>query len=472
MRLSDLRGLLRGDMAHVHRVLGDTGQRGPLRRALAWLRRRSEASGAHAIALPACPPLALLWAWHEGGHEQSPAVVVHRAFLGEAWRERGGLARTGALLRLALLWLPVNLTLAAWASALHARAVARRTGKGLLRQLAEQLSVLCAHDIRAVNYYGYELFDDARRARARDYLQRSEMKGGVYLLMKRFLPASSKLANKLRFAERCSARGIRTIPLLAVAERGELRLLRGDALPRADLFVKPNDGRGGVGADWWAWDAGALAFRNSSGQTIAERDFPAHVAKLSESERYLVSPRLVPHSALTDLSEGVLSTVRIVTVLNERGEPEATDAVFRMSTGANRIVDNFHAGGLAAQVDLETGALARATDIGLRPDVGWRELHPNGAPITGRRLPFWPDAVELCRRAHAAFADRVAIGWDVALLDDGPCLVEGNGGPDLDIHQRCSGVPVGATRLGELLALHTRRALAARAEREGSFRSG
>jgi hypothetical protein len=93
----------------------------------------------------------------------------------------------------------------------------------------------------------------------------------------------------------------------------------------------------------------------------------------------------------------------------------------------------------------------------MRADRGWCDCHPDsGALIAGRHLPHWPHALDLVQRAHAAFPDRPFIGWDVAMLADGPCIVEGNGSPDLDIHQRCEGRPIGSARFGELLAFHLR----------------
>src|SRR5262249_8226266 len=88
------------------------------------------------------------------------------------------------------------------------------------------------------------------------------------------------------------------------------------------------------------------------------------------------------------------------------------------------------------------------------------DTHPvTGAQITGRKLPLWDEVLDLARRAHEAFGDQVAIGWDIAILDDGPSLVEGNKSPDLDIIQRCYRAPVGNSRFGQLLAFHVSRAL-------------
>ena len=99
--------------------------------------------------------------------------------------------------------------------------------------------------------------------------------------------------------------------------------------------------------------------------------------------------------------------------------------------------------------------------MGLKPDVGWRERHPvSGTHITGRRLPQWRDAMELACAAHRAFPQRTVVGWDVAFLADGPCIIEGNGKPDLDIHQRVERGPAGDGRIAVLLAMNLAKALA------------
>jgi hypothetical protein len=65
----------------------------------------------------------------------------------------------------------------------------------------------------------------------------------------------------------------------------------------------------------------------------------------------------------------------------------------------------------------------------------------------------------LARRAHSVFSQRLVAGWDIAILADGPVLVEGNSAPDTDIHQRVSGLPLGESPFATLLVSHLQRAL-------------
>lgn len=169
----------------------------------------------------------------------------------------------------------------------------------------------------------------------------------------------------------------------------------------------------------------------------------------------LLQPRLVNDPSLRAVSNGALATVRVLTCLNERDAPEVMGAVLRMAMGANRTVDNLHAGGIASAVDLASGRLGPATNLGMNASLGWLSAHPqSGAPIEAQTLPRWREVLALARRAHMAFADHALVGWDIAVTAKGPVLVEGNSGPDLDIMQRVSREPLGAGRLGELICLH------------------
>jgi hypothetical protein len=53
--------------------------------------------------------------------------------------------------------------------------------------------------------------------------------------------------------------------------------------------------------------------------------------------------------------------------------------------------------------------------------------HPKtGAPFADFQLPHWQEARKLAEHAAVLFLPLRTIGWDLALTDDGPLLLQGN----------------------------------------------
>ncbi len=404
--------------------------------------------------------------WRFARPVPGPAGSVHEGFQREIWGESSAAGRAG-LLAGALLAPAGMLLLSALMLLRNGVSTRRRSGVGLRRQLGQQLHLATTRCVPPYWYYLFDLYEEEKRRRAGHYLYRFETKNGVYAFLRRYLsdPDSTEaLSDKARFAWRCAEHGVAAIPVLLAADRGALRQAPGaPRLPRADLFQKPLRGAGGRGARVWIYRDGRYHSAVARLGLDAE-GLRAHLRRTSRSRSWVLRPRVRCHPSLDDLDVGALNTLRVLSCLDERGEPEITHAVFRMARRRGSIVDNFHAGGIAARVDLATGELGAATDMGTRPDTAWWTHHPTtGAAIEGRRLAAWSEVIDLVHRAHRAFPDQVAVGWDVGLLPAGPALVEGNKSPDLDILQRSHGQPAGSGRLGELLAFHLERARRARA---------
>lgn len=388
----------------------------------------------------------------------SPAMFIHHCYSCEVWRRRG--PRAGLYLLAALFVWPVLTFISVgqftWR---NGSTIRERIGKRLIRQMCEQFRLAVSHSISPRWYYVFELHDDGRRQKAAEYLQRFEVKGVVYSMLKERSAGDaplSPLTDKVAFASRCHSHDVPAVPVLLALERGTFTYLSTDepTLPKIDLFIKPNHGKGGRGAERWDYQASGN-YKGADGTKLTEAELLRHVQALPFREGCLVQPRVVNHPLIADLSNGALTTVRVMTCRDERGGFEATNAVFRMARGRNSVVDNFHAGGIAAKVDLQSGELGRATDLDGRTTDTWCDTHPDtGARILGRKLPFWREILDLVQRAHTVFSDRIIVGWDVALLSNGPQLIEGNGAPDLDIIQRTHQEPVGNARLGQLLAFH------------------
>lgn len=406
-----------------------------------------------------CAPASL---FRRSASDDSPAASLHWAHTRLLWR--GSKLDTARVLIAALAgWPPYFAATMMHATWLNGAAIRARTGISIIRQLRQQLELGFIHGLPPRWYYTFELFEPAHRCRAGQYLQRGETKRGVYGILKRATGAPlSPLTDKVAFAERCRAHDLPAIPVVFTITPGAFASQRLDAalLPRFDLFAKPNRGKGGRGAERWDY-VGGDTYRNASGVHLRAAELVHRFRHMPSGDDVLIQPRRVNHRGLRDLANDALATVRVVTCRNEHGAIEATNAVLRMAQGRNHVVDNFHAGGLAARVDLATGTLDAATDLGVRPITGWRTTHPDsGGSIAGRKVPLWSETIALALRAHAAFADRTVVGWDIGILDQGPELVEGNGAPDLDIVQRTHREPIGNARLGELLAYHLHRVVA------------
>ena len=435
-----------------HRSLGD---RLVSLKGAAWkaLLRHAEAAAYRVAGLP----MALAWLFPgERERDLPPAEFLHHYYARSYWRLPLGPLKA---LAAAFLW-PIALVVAVVVfTRRNGKAIAERTGISIPQQVLGQVAMAARHAIAPFWYYMFELYLPERRKQAALYLTAHETIGPAYSLLQPPEGADG-MDDKIWFAEHCHVMGVRAVPVLMHFSAGERQALKGgcDVLPAADLFVKPRSGSGGHRMERWDFVADGK-YRNAHGDVLSSDELMEKLSRQSLKDDFLVQPRLANHPALDDISNGALATVRLLTCRNEQGVPEATNAAFRMAIG-NSVVDNFHQGGLATEVNLQTGVIGIASDIGIRPDVGWRETHPvSGARFAGRSLPHWPEVVALAVKAHEAFPGRVIVGWDVAMLADGAMIIEGNGKPDLDIHQRAGRGPAGRSRIAHLLKFNVHKAL-------------
>lgn len=162
----------------------------------------------------------------------------------------------------------------------------------------------------------------------------------------------------------------------------------------------------------------------------SKADFVKYIA----DKNLIVQNIVVQHEALRAFKTRSVNTIRVVTIQGKSGEVNIFAAFLRLSVSPESFVDNRAKGGLAIGVDLDTGKLMK---YGLPHDsFGLKiEEHPlSHIRFEGYQLPYWKETVELVCKAHKQFYELQSIGWDVALTENGPVLLEGNddweiGGP-------------------------------------------
>jgi hypothetical protein len=119
-----------------------------------------------------------------------------------------------------------------------------------------------------------------------------------------------------------------------------------------------------------------------------------------------------------------------VTLVEGAGEVAVLTADMRVAVTAGPT-DNFRSGRSGngvAPVDLATGLLGplrlpRADRCGF---VRSPRAPGTGALVEGLRVPHWDAAAALVRRAAPHFLPARTLGWDVALTEAGPVIVETN----------------------------------------------
>ena len=137
----------------------------------------------------------------------------------------------------------------------------------------------------------------------------------------------------------------------------------------------------------------------------------------------LLEDFVIQHHKMAELNPSSVNTVRVYTILDHQNESHILSASIRVG-GANSEVDNYHQGGVGYPLDTEHGIVMSAG----RTITGEKCLfHPgSGAKMIGFEVPNWSGLVDFVTKATQVFPTARMIAWDVAILEDGFELIEGN----------------------------------------------
>jgi hypothetical protein len=382
-------------------------------------------------------------------------VALIRGYLRlKAWRDCTTLLQRVQLVKM-VLKLPARALRGSWAAVRqHGGLVEERFGVTRARQLRHLLGLWLRHGIRPDIYYSYQLYDSNNLRRAPSYFQPEDVKIIRMVNLHTAPDEAELLTDKSEFEAWLVRHDLPTVRTVVGLEGGEV--LEWDnadrRLPCCDLFSKPRDSIRAMGTARWTFNGSA--WLGDSGRLVDEAGLIAELQELSRTRGMLVQRRLRNHPVLDALTPGALSTVRVVTLRCLDGRIEPIVAVCRIPIGDSRT-DSFSLGNAAAPVDPDTGRLGKAirkTDTG---SVEYCDRHPDtGVVLEGFQLPHWDRVIPMAIRAHQSLDRLVYVGWDIALLDSGPVIIEANDNPGHDLCQRPTGIPLGETPVALTFVAH------------------
>jgi hypothetical protein len=332
----------------------------------------------------------------------------------------------------------------------YSAAVSQASQASLLRLPPSLISVMRARVSYDIGPRFHSLFDFRRKAASHwnDYLLDRDFK-------KRLREANGDqrafTGDKVRFTAHCVENGLTTIPILALidsqptaASAAFARPTSADELAQvlerapARLFVKLIDGTLGIDAFALTREAGQWRFCNQMGSASELHRFL--LGRLCGRRGWMMQPFVEANASLRRImAPNALGTIRAITFWVGE-EPKIAVPILRIPAGDN-VADNFShglSGNLVAPIDLASGTLGRARYSRNRswPDIVVTDRHPDtGGTITGFTLPFWRETKDLLIRAQASIPHMKTVGWDIAITDDGPLIVEANSTYDVDLLQ-------------------------------------
>lgn len=159
------------------------------------------------------------------------------------------------------------------------------------------------------------------------------------------------------------------------------------------------------------------------------------ICKSLQKGFYVLQRAVHQADALNTLNPGAINTLRIVTLKTDDGI-HVLSALLRVGTIQTGAVDNWAVGGLA--VGLQHDGWLKKYGL-YKPGYGSKaSVHPDtGIAFESFAIPFIKEAYELAVAAHKFFYNIGAIGWDVAITDNGPVFIEGNDNFEITLMQAC-----------------------------------
>jgi len=147
---------------------------------------------------------------------------------------------------------------------------------------------------------------------------------------------------------------------------------------------------------------------------------------------YLFQKTIRQHPDMNTLNPSCVNTLRLDTFIDRDGKIEVICGYLRTSFN-NSHIDNATAGGASIGINLDTGKLTGRAYLSLKDGgMNMSTEHPvTHVALDGFVIPYFEQAKRLVIQVAGYVPNLRLIGWDVAIGEHGPLLIEGNSDYDV-----------------------------------------
>ncbi len=208
-----------------------------------------------------------------------------------------------------------------------------------------------------------------------------------------------------------------------------------------------------------SFDAQEQYLRLTNGDRLSFGDYAHLITQSSEKtlfgkEGFIFQAMLKPHPRISSICGDRLCTLRLVILLDNDG-PKLFRALWKISSGNNMADNYWRDGNFLGQLDVTKGTVLDVVDGGGESRRKIRHHPDTGKELLGFDLPDWSQARNLCLSAASIMPNLRIQGWDIALTDCGPVLLEVNVVGGVGLPQNAYGRGMLDEELRDFIACHT-----------------
>ncbi|PPA69510.1 sugar-transfer associated ATP-grasp domain-containing protein [Jeotgalibacillus proteolyticus] len=219
----------------------------------------------------------------------------------------------------------------------------------------------------------------------------------------------------------------------------ELLIKLVNASQSRSIFVKPVDGE--AGKHTFKFDRGPISLFKLT-----------ELYRLLDKESFIFQETVIQHHKINEIYPNSLNTLRIHTFLDKKtNNVEIVSALMRFGSRGN-VMDNASAGGIFIPLRTDNWSLIKKANAFLSSGGKSYTKHPSTNYIfDGTTLPHPEQITHILTQAARLFENEF-IGWDLALTETGPIIIEANDNPHLIMAQMACGGFKNHSRYKEIFA--------------------
>ena len=199
-----------------------------------------------------------------------------------------------------------------------------------------------------------------------------------------------------------------------------------------ELVIKPAGGLQGFGVIILSHifrNNHSVSFEDTKGKNWTVKELLGYLNQGVKQSRYpgfILEKRIVQNPLISQINSSSINTCRILTFKYPDGSIDIPFAVMRFGRKSSHI-DSWSQGGIACGIEVDKGTLKKGSYNPSWGTTRFSSVHPDSDyKLEGFSVPDWDDAKNLAIKAASIIPGIKSIGWDVAISDKGPVLVEGN----------------------------------------------